>query len=146
FLNPIYAIPSKEISSFISKNFGNSNNFVIAPTDTLIPEYLNRRKKELKVFSYRNRFNALKEISKNLPEYVIIAYLGRDRTKRLFSDDPAKKLYELGYLLYEEEKYVKIDPTYLMIKEFLLKRQSYKYKLILKIFRFKKENGNTSHL
>lgn len=135
FLNPVYAVPSREIAQNILENYGEKDNFVIAPFDTIVPEYLYRVSGQSRISLYRDREKAISDIFSQKPRFVTLVYFGRDRTKIFFSDDPAENIMSIGYSFYDEKKYTKIDARYLKLKEYLLKRPCYSYKLIVKTFK-----------
>ncbi len=148
FLNPVYDVPSREVAESICTRYGEEESIVISPSDTLIPEYMSRISDQSHLYLYKERENALKYAASQAPKFVTVIYFGRDRTKELFSDNPAEKLSAMGYFLYDEKKFSKIDPLYLKLKEYLLKRKCYRYKLVVRTFKKAQypKNENSSYL
>ena len=105
FLNPVYDVPSREVAESICTRYGEEESIVISPSDTLIPEYMSRISDQSHLYLYKERENALKYAASQASEFVTVIYFGRDRTKELFSDNPAEKLSAMGYFLYDEKKF-----------------------------------------
>ncbi|MBI5376669.1 MAG: glycosyltransferase family 39 protein [Candidatus Schekmanbacteria bacterium] len=134
FLNPIYAIPSREIAHEIAANYS-QNDLVIAPADSAVPEYLERLARRPETYEYDNRMNAISAIKEKRPEFVIIVSLGRDRMQKLYEDDPEEAVTQIGYSFEKQINYLKSDKTFLALKEFLFKKKSYQYKVTTKVFK-----------
>ena len=134
FLNPIYLTPAKEAAALVRQS--------AAPADLVISDYDS-------VFGYyflpggtppRHFYtDQVDEIQAALdvarPPRLWLVTIGRDRTRGATAAEAVRQLLAArGYTLDRVERYARIDPVYLRVKNFLLRRNSYEHRLEIAIY------------
>jgi hypothetical protein len=134
FLNPSYLTPTKEAAAFIRQNAA-LNDLVVSDADTLFPHYF-LAEGQPTGFAYASELMTIQAaLAERRPARVWLVVVGRDRTRDAAHTDAVRRLLlARGYRLTQAERYLPIDPTYRQIKDFLLKRNSYAYRLEIEVY------------
>lgn len=132
YLNPNYIIPAREVAQEIAARAG-PGDLVIGEWDSGFSYYFQRQKCGAVYLEAARTAEVLRFLNENLPEHVWLVTIGRDRTREA---TPVEVLDWLStnYRLVEEKGYVEQDPLYRRIKEMLLRRPAYQYKLMVRQF------------
>jgi hypothetical protein len=128
YLNPIYAVPTREVMAGLAQRAG-ASDVVVAEHDTAIGFYAARTSGWQAAVVPPDV--ARETIGAQQPARVWLFEFGRDRTR---SDDIAQLrawLLENGYQAGESEGYAAQDPLYRALKTRLLGRAAYEFKLTL---------------
>nr|MBC7244578.1 glycosyltransferase family 39 protein [Chloroflexota bacterium] len=126
FHNPIYAVPMREIVARVQREY--------QPGDVIVSE-------PDAGFGYYYRFGpqpapvwysdtALALLQDKQPERVWLITFGRDATRSVTNEELLEQLVQ-HYDLDWEEGYVEQDPIYRQLKERLLHRPAYRYKVVV---------------
>lgn len=128
FINPIYAVPTREIAATVKMSTGASPGAVVlAEQDTGLPFYLNRQSARVPVMTP----GEVPDL-RAYPAEVWLFSFGRDRSRIMEGDARARNwLAANGYVLADATKYVPTDPTYGSLKSRLLRREVYDAKATL---------------
>ncbi|MEM7346243.1 MAG: hypothetical protein AAF485_18535, partial [Chloroflexota bacterium] len=133
FFNPIYIIPAEELATFVSAN-DQAGDIAWANVDTGFDYYYLRAQG---IDSSISELGITFELPDgSAPERIWWVTMGRDRTRH--SDDDLKEIKDelasRGYQLVLQEGFVPQDPTYQRVKEALLDRAAYQYKVTLHLY------------
>jgi hypothetical protein len=128
FLNPIYAVPIREVAAQVARQAG-AGDVVVAEHDTGIAFYAARTAGWRA--SVREPENARDLIAAQTPERVWVFEFGRDRTRSDAIANLRAWLAQAGYAAGETVGYAAQDPLYMALKTRLLGRGAYAHKLTL---------------
>ncbi len=139
YLNPNYIIPVREVAQQISSQAG--------PEDVVIGEwdsgfsYYYQRTPHLSIYLEAQPVDeAIRFLTSSSPKRVWLVTIGRDRTREAVPVELIRWL-EMNYYLAEEQGYVEQDSTYRWLKEQLIHRPAYLYKLVVRRFERGHEAG-----
>ena len=133
FFNPIYAVAADELVDFVLAG-SQTGDIVISAEDIGFAYYLDQREDALPhYFTYSEAAGAALDEG-SAPRIWWVTF-GRDRTRQ----DEALEAYEEklaagGYSLQLREGHVPQDPTYQDVKETLLGRVGYEYKVVISLY------------
>jgi Dolichyl-phosphate-mannose-protein mannosyltransferase len=133
YLNPIYITPSKEAAAFVRRNV-TPGDLVISDYDSVFGHYflpggLPSRHK------YTDQVNEIQAALQTWnPPHVWLVTIGRDQTRFNSSSETVRQRLAANYRLEHVERYLPIDPVYLKIKNLLLRRDSYEYRLTVEVY------------
>ncbi|MBI4321524.1 MAG: glycosyltransferase family 39 protein [Chloroflexi bacterium] len=132
YLNPIYAVPTREIAATVQDNTARTPGaLVLAEYDTGLPFYLARQATPVSVVPP----GKVSAMAAPPPEVWLFSF-GRDRTRVLEGDARARDwLRDNGYALVAAKSYVPTDPIYGALKRRLLSREVYDAKATLEQWR-----------
>jgi len=133
FFNPIYAVSAEELVDFVLVN-SESDDVVFSTQDIGFEYYLTAKGESLHHYwSYTAEADQILEQAAT-PRIWWIAF-GRDRTRR---DEIVQQYQDQlaagGYELVLQRGYVPQDPTYRWVKERLLRREAYEYKVVVSLY------------
>ena len=133
FFNPIYAVPTEDLVEFIVKN-SSPGDVIMSTEDIGLAYYLQSQGIDIPHYwSYRTQANSILEKG-DAPRIWWLTY-GRDRTR---VDDMVEayraQLAEKGYELIMQQGYVPQHPSYRWMKEKLLGREAYQYKVTINLY------------
>lgn len=133
--NPIFAVPLRAVSETIQRE-SRPGDIVISDTDIGLQYYWRQQPTDAQLFLAEGAtLSAARALvqSGRAPRVWLLAF-GRDRSR---SNDHAEELMTLlapHYTLREERDYAPVDPLYRAIKERLVGREAYAYKLRLRLY------------
>jgi len=132
YLNPNYIIPAREVAQKIATEAG-PHDVVIGEWDSGFSYYFRKQGSVALYLEAAQEDEVIRILTDRAPERVWLVTIGRDRTRDV---TPVKVLNWLftNYRLVEEKGYVEQDPLYRRIKEWLLRRPAYEYKLVVRCF------------
>jgi len=126
FHNPIYAVPAREIVAEVRAQLETGDVIVNEP-DSGFSYYYPRNGDTTPLWS---SYDALPLLQAQRPPRVWLVTFGRDATRGV-TNAALKDWLDLNYRLTLEKGYVEQNPTYRMVKERLLHREAYRYKLVV---------------
>ncbi|MFN3763587.1 MAG: hypothetical protein ACK4WK_10370, partial [Anaerolineae bacterium] len=132
YLNPNYIIPAREVAREIAAEAG-PGDVVIGEWDSGFSYYFQREESGATYLEAAQTADVIRFLTEHTPQRVWLVTIGRDRTREA---TPVEVLNWLStnYRLVEERGYVEQDPLYRRIKEALLQRPAYPYKLTVRQF------------
>ncbi len=133
FLNPIYLTPSKDAAAFVRSHIV-LRDLVVSDQDSVVGRYLPPSDvAPLQVYSdQREQIQSL--LSSEQPTRVWLVTIGRDQSERFASAEPVRQLLAPSYRLASAQKFLAIDPVYLQVKNFLLRRSTYENRLTVELY------------
>lgn len=132
FLNPNYVIPVREIAKMIAERAG-PQDLVVGEWDSGFSYYYRRQSSQAPYMEANQTEEVIHYITTHSPETVWLVTIGRDRTRDAIPTELLRWL-QTNYRLAEEQGYVEQDPVYRWLKERLLHRLAYRYKLLVQRF------------
>jgi len=133
FLNPIYITPSKEAAAFVHQN-ANANDLVISDYDSIFGHYFPTDESSSRHLYTGEQDEIQTALRVAAPERVWLITIGRDQTRHYASTETVRQLLAASYRLESVALYSPMDPVYLRVKNFLLQRNSYKYRLTVESY------------
>ena len=131
--NPIYAVPMKEIVQDVSAQARPGDVFV-SEGDTGFGHYYRQAANSPPYFQADSN-EAVRFLQTEKSARVWLVSFGRDRTRLADNTLPElKDLLARDYRLEGSRGYVEQDPTYRKVKEFLLGRPAYQYKVLVELY------------
>ncbi len=132
YLNPNYIIPAREVARKIAAE-AEPGDVVIGEWDSGFSYYFQREESGATYLEAGRTADVVRFLTEHTPQRVWLVTIGRDRTREA---TPVEVLNWLStnYRLVEERGYVEQDPLYRRIKETLLQRPAYPYKLMVRQF------------
>lgn len=132
YLNPNYIIPAREVAREIAGK-AETGDAVIGEWDSAFSYYFQQQESDATYLEAAQTAEVIRFLTKHTPKRVWLVTIGRDRTREA---TPVEVLDWLSanYRLVEERGYVEQDPLYRRIKEILLQRPAYPYKLMVRQF------------
>jgi hypothetical protein len=132
FHNPIYAIPMREIVQNLRAAL-QSGDVVVSDPDSGFQYYYDRGERPVPALASVPEMDAVQYLQAHLPDRVWLLTLGRDRTREA---TPTQLIDWLtaNYRLRSTQGYAPQDETYRQVKERLLHRPPYEFKLLLQLF------------
>jgi uncharacterized membrane protein len=130
FINPIYIIPARQISYQVASQTG-PHDVVVGEVDSGFSYYYYKRpERKAPYFEASQTASIIDYISTHPVDKVWLITLGRDGTRDL---TPRDIMHWLGknFSLTLEQGYDEQDPIYRQVKEFLLHRPAYRYKVLV---------------
>ncbi len=128
--NPIYAVPTRQVVSQIIAECRPGDVIFSAP-DIAFQYYYDRGPKPVPSLPSTEVDPALTYLREERPSRVWLLTFGRDRTHASTPSELISWLEE-NYSLTLEQGYVEQDPVYRQVKERLLHRPAYRYKLLVR--------------
>lgn len=133
FLNPIYITPAKEAADFVRAK-ALETDLVISDYDSVFGHYF-VSEATLSQHRYTDRVVEIEAVlAEARPERVWLVTIGRDQTRHSFSADEVRRGFGPAYCLEKVERYLPVDPVYLRVKDLLLGRESYRYRLTVELY------------
>jgi hypothetical protein len=126
FHNPIYAVPTREIVTQVSSH-SRPGDVIITEPDTGFSYYYQRTEQPVTLWSSNT---ALSQLPSQRPNRVWLITFGRDSTRSV-TDTALQDWLRNNYRLAMEQGYTEQDSTYRRVKEWLLHRPAYQYKLLV---------------
>ena len=133
FLNPIYITPSKEAAAFVRQN-ADTADLVISDYDSIFSHYFLVDETSSRHLYTKEEDKIQAALQVSAPERIWLVTIGRDQTQRYASAEAVRQSLEHTYRLESVERYLAIDPTYLRIKNLMLHRNSYQYRLTVETY------------
>ena len=132
FLNPIYITPSKEAAAFVYQN-ANTADLVISEDDSVFDHYFLANETHAQHL-YTGQGDEIQRTLQTLaPPQVWLITLGRDQTRGTQAENLRQHLLT-HYQLESVQRYLPIDRLYLQAKNFVLRRNSYEYRLTVETY------------
>jgi hypothetical protein len=126
FHNPIYAVPMREVVARVRAEC-QAGDVIVSESDTGFAYYYRQTNQPVPLWASDL---ALPALQTERPRRVWLITFGRDAT-RLTTDEALQEWLWQEYQLAWEEGYVEQDPLYQRVKEKLLHRPAYRYKLLV---------------
>jgi mannosyltransferase len=126
FHNPIYAVPTREIVAQVSSH-SRPGDVIVAEPDTGFSFYYQQTGQPVTLWSSDT---ALSQLQSQQPNRVWLITFGRDSTRSV-TNTALQDWLRYNYRLAMEQGYVEQDSTYRRVKEWLLHRPAYQYKLLV---------------
>ena len=126
FHNPIYAVPMREVVARVRAEC-RAGDVIVSEFDTGFGYYYRRTDQPVPLWATDT---ALPSLQTEHPGRVWLVTFGRDAT-RSTTDEALQEWLWQEYELAWEEGYVEQDPLYQTLKEKLLHRPAYRYKLLV---------------
>lgn len=133
FLNPIYLTPAKEAAAYVRLN-ATESDLVISDYDSIFGYYFLRGESSPKHLYTDQVEDIAAVLRSDAPPRVWLATIGRDQTQRVSSADNVRRLLQEGYHLDRVERLLPVDPTYVQVKNFILRRETYTYRLTIELY------------
>lgn len=136
FLNPIYAVPTREVAAQLRQ--APDDALIVAESDTLAPYYYRTNPGAAELIEVRPN-DALLEIQAHIerrsPSQVHLVWFGRDRTAVGFATPTLSAwLQEHGYREVRRDEHGAVGASYRAIKTRLFGRETYTHKLTVQVF------------
>lgn len=128
-LNPIYAVPAREIALTVAKE-AEPGDLFLAPADSVVERYW---PDNAAVPLLESRSAEARTAAAQVEGRVWLLTLGRDRTRARAALDVIKTL-EARCRVVRQEGYAPIDPTYQRVREIALRHPSYSFKATLTLY------------
>jgi uncharacterized membrane protein len=129
YLNPIYIVPARQVAEQIATQAG-AEDVVIGEWDSGLSHYYKLAGGQAPYFEATQARDAIDFISTHSVSQVWLVTMGRDGTRELIPLDLMRWL-EANYRLTSEQGYVEQAPVYRQVKERLLHRSAYRFKLLV---------------
>jgi len=130
FLNPIYSAPTRQVAQEIAAQ-ARAQDVVIGEEDSGFSYYYKQTAKGAPYFEAFQKDSIITYVTTHPVEKVWLITIGRDRTRHLTPVDLIRWL-EKNYSLTLEKGYTELDPVYRKVKELLLHRPTYRYRLLVR--------------
>jgi 4-amino-4-deoxy-L-arabinose transferase-like glycosyltransferase len=133
FFNPIYAVSAEKLVDFVVVD-SEPGDVAFSTPDIGFEYYLSARDSHLPHYrSYSAEADRIVEEA-SAPRIWWLAF-GRDRSRRdEIVEEFRHKLASSGYELVSQRGFVPQDPTYRRVKEMLLGREAYEYKVLVNLY------------
>jgi len=132
-LNPIYLTPSKEAAAFV-RQAAAQDDLVISDYDSVFGYYFPAGD-TTPPHLYTNDVAAIRAaLTARQAARVWLITIGRDQTQRSSTADEVRQLLAAQYRLAQTFNYLPIDPSYLRLKELLLRRETYDHRLTVDLY------------
>ncbi|CAG0936784.1 hypothetical protein TFLX_05675 [Thermoflexales bacterium] len=132
FHNPIYTVPIREITQNLRARV-QSGDVIISDPDTGFQYYYDQDVHPAPALASMPQSTALLYVQTQHPTRVWLLTLGRDRTREAAPDQLVEWL-NANYRLVMTQGYAPQAETYRKVKEQLLHRPSYEFKLLIQLF------------
>lgn len=132
YLNPNYIIPAREVAREIAAEAG-PGDVVIGEWDSGFSYYFQREESAATYLEAAQTAEVIRFLTEHTPDRVWLVTIGRDRTREATPVEVLEWL-SANYRLVEERGYVEQEPLYCRVKEMLLRRPAYPYKLMVRQF------------
>ncbi|MBI2862378.1 MAG: glycosyltransferase family 39 protein [Chloroflexi bacterium] len=132
FHNPIYAVPMREIATQV-REAAQPNDVIVSEWDTAFPHYYESGPTPAMHFTTDQAERAQRYIVENNPPHVWLITMGRDRT-RVATPTAFLQWLQSSYRETQRWEFVPQDPLYRQVKERLLGREVYEYKITLRLY------------
>ncbi len=132
FLNPIYALPVRQIVAQL-RSQGLAGDLIIAEPDTIFGYYYLAQPGPAAYADAdfdRNR----SVIEARRPARIWLLTFGRDRTAGAFNTDALVEWLQSRYVEQSRQGYGAVGPSYVWVKEHLLRRPVYTHKLTVRLY------------
>ncbi len=135
FLNPIYLTPAREAADFVRQNVANGD-LVISDYDSVFGHYfLTTEDRSTPQHLYTDQIDEIQvALQRSQPLRVWLVIIGRDQSQRISTAEAVRQMLAAGYRLDRTERFLPIDSIYLKAKNFVLRRDSYEYRLTIEIY------------
>jgi hypothetical protein len=136
FFNPIYAVPLRDLHTYL-KQHTRPGDLIVSDLDIVYQYYYDREPiPDTRFVLTENDNLALidAQIAARTPPRIWLFVFGRDRSSA--GDRVPRIIEELadGYAATNELRLAPTDPTYRAVKERLIPRGAYAYKLIVRLY------------
>ncbi len=132
FMNPIYIIPARQVAEQIAAE-ADAEDVVIGEQDSGFSYYFKPLQSDTPYFEALQRDMILDYLSHHAVKRIWLVTIGRDGTRDMLPTALMDWLRE-NYSLVTERGYAEQDPTYRQLKEWLLHRPAYRYKLLVQVY------------
>jgi 4-amino-4-deoxy-L-arabinose transferase-like glycosyltransferase len=132
-LNPIYLTLAKEAAADLRRQVS-SGDLVISDDDSVVGYYFLRSDPQAQHFDTSQLTEIQHALEADAPRRVWLATIGRDRTREGAASDQVRHLLDAAYRIESVERYLPIDPDYLAVKNRLLNRETYAYRLTIELY------------
>jgi uncharacterized membrane protein len=129
YLNPIYVVPARQVAGTVAAQ-ADTSDVVIGEADSAFSYYFRRTGSPVRYFETTEADKAVDYLSTHPVRQVWLVTMGRDGTRELVPVELIRWLEANRRLLWEQG-YVEQDPLYRRVKERLLHRPAYQYKLLV---------------
>ena len=129
FHNPIYAVPTREMVAQVSSR-ARPGDVILAEADTGFKFYYQRTEQPVTLWDGDVTVSRLQS---QQPNRVWLITFGRDSTRSM-ANASLEDWLRHNYRLAREQGYAEQDPTYRRVKERLLHRPAYRYKLLVQTY------------
>jgi uncharacterized membrane protein len=129
FHNPIYALPTRQIVEQV-RTQSTASDLIIADDDTLFGYYYLKRP-GLAVYQDTDFDTNRATVEAQHPAHIWLITFGRDRTASMSDAKELAEWLESRYIERSREGYGEVKPSYRWVKERLLHRPVYRYKLLV---------------
>ena len=132
FLNPIYALPTRELAAELAAQ-AQPGDLILSESDTLIGYYYGLHPGAA-VYQDVDPQTNLAWIKEHAPRRIWLVTFGRDSTEGAFGTPELRAALEGDYAPASERGYGPVDPLYGAIKQRLTGRPAYSSKLMVEQF------------
>jgi len=134
FLNPIYLTPAKEAALFVSARAA-PGDLVISDYDSVFGHYYLSGPRPAAQLYTADLPDIQTTLHDQPPARIWLVTIGRDRTRGLESNiTTIHQWLDPAYYLQDTYPYVPIDPLYHRLKDWILRRTSYDYRLTIEVY------------
>ena len=131
FINPTYAVPTRQIQTYIMQAF-QTHDIIISEDDSGLDYYL--RQTSRKQASFTNFEAAKRQIIHNDTKRVWLLKLGRDSTRSEATLSLSSWLEQNNFQLQWQQGYTEVDPAYRALKTRVLGYPAYQYRATLQLY------------
>lgn len=132
FLNPIYLTPAKQAAQFVQSS-SVASDLIIMDYDSIVGHYLSMN--QTLSYLYTNQVNKIASaLESTVPPRVWLISINRDQTQSISTLESVRQILSKDYRLEQTSFFLPIDPVYLKVKNFLLKQESYSYRLVIELY------------
>jgi uncharacterized membrane protein len=132
-LNPIYLTPAKEAATYLRQQLEPAD-LVIGDGDSVVGRYFVQPDTRAQYLETSELAEVRRVLAFRQPSRVWLVTLGRDRTREGAPADQVHQLLEPDYRVEQVHPYLPIDPVYLALKNRLLQRETYAYRLVVELY------------
>ena len=132
FLNPIYLTPSKQAAEFVQRHIA-AGDLVVTDMDSIVGHYLPADQVPSQL--YTDQVDEIRATIENKPpQRIWLVWINRDQTENNSSLGTVRQLVVQDYRLEQTTRWLPIDPIYRQVKDYMLRRESYDYRLVIELF------------
>ena len=132
FLNPIYLTPAKDAAASVRLKAA-ASDLVISDYDSVFGHYFLTGPSTPR-HVYTDQAEDIESALRGDAPRVWLVTIGRDQTQRTSSAEGVRRLLQESYHLDRVERLLPIDPTYLQVKNFILRRETYTHRLTIELY------------
>lgn len=133
YLNPIYLTPAREAAAYVRHN-AQPGDLMLSDPDSVFSRYF-LPTADGSTHLHTDQVDEFETVLRaTRPQHVWLVTIGRDRTQRSSTSGAIRALLADDYARIDAVPMLPIDPVYKSVKDFLLQRESYAYRLTIELY------------